>query len=265
MRWRKLAPVCGVLLLTVGVTSCNKLKARDQLNKGVSAFRNAQFQASITHFQNAENLDPSLLNARLYLATAYFQLYVPGGESPDNIEVGKQAIAAYQDVLQRDPSNANAIASIAQIYYNMKDFDNAKKYQRQLVQIQPDNPDPYHWIGMIDWGICYPKQMDLRKELNLTTPDKNGDFPPLKPKDAEKLASENGALIDEGIAALQKSLQLQPNDAGAMTYLNLMFRQKADIETDPSAREDDLKQANDLMQKAINLRKAETENAPESQ
>lgn len=265
MRWQKLAPICGVLLLAVGSTGCNKLKARDQLNKGVSAFRDAQFQASIAHFQSAENLDPSLLNARLYLATAYFQLYVPDGESPENIQIGKQAIAAYQDVLQRDPSNVNAIASIAQIYYHMKDFENAKKYQRQLIQVQPDNPDPYHWIGMIDWAICYPNDMNLRKEVNLATPGKDGDLPPLKPKDSERLASQNGTLVDEGIADLQKALQLKPNDEGAMTYLNLMFRQKADIETDPSAREDDIKQANDLMNKALNLRKAEAGAAAASQ
>src|SRR5579872_3789000 len=57
---------------------CNKLKARDQLNKGVQAYKNAKFEEAINRFQNAVALDPSLLNARLYLATAYAQQYVPG-------------------------------------------------------------------------------------------------------------------------------------------------------------------------------------------
>ena len=71
MKLYKLAPLCGVLLLALSACSCNRLKARDHLNKGVQAYRNAQFQPAIMHFKEAVRLDPSLLNARLYLATAY--------------------------------------------------------------------------------------------------------------------------------------------------------------------------------------------------
>ena len=86
MKLYKLA-LLGALLLMLAITSgCTKLRARDQLNKGVTAYRNAQFQAAILHFKNAVALDPTLLNARLYLATAYAQQYVPGGESPDNVK-----------------------------------------------------------------------------------------------------------------------------------------------------------------------------------
>ena len=80
MKFRRLAPLVGVLLLAVVSFGCNKLKARDQLNKGVSSFRNGQYQEAIDHFQKAIGFDPNLLVARLYLATAYFQLYSPGGE-----------------------------------------------------------------------------------------------------------------------------------------------------------------------------------------
>src|SRR5271157_5712932 len=55
MKWYKLA-LSGALLLLLAISSgCTKLRARDQLNKGVGAFRNAQFQAAITHFQNARS------------------------------------------------------------------------------------------------------------------------------------------------------------------------------------------------------------------
>jgi hypothetical protein len=44
MRVSKLAPILAALLLALTAAGCNKLRARDQLNKGVMAFRNAQFQ-----------------------------------------------------------------------------------------------------------------------------------------------------------------------------------------------------------------------------
>jgi tetratricopeptide (TPR) repeat protein len=257
MTLKRLAPLGGVLLLAVISMGCNKLKARDQLNKGVAAFRAAQFQQAITHFQNAVKYDDTLLNARLYLATAYYQLYVPGGDSEDNIKIGKQAIAAYEDVLNHNPSaeqQSNALGSIANIYYNMKQFDKAKELQERIVKLDPSNPDPYGWIGQLDWSICYPRRMKLRKDLNIANPldPKNpGVLPPLPEKARAELADENGPVVDDGIQALTKAVELRPNDVTSLSYLNLMYREKADIESDKSAREEDLQKADDLTEKAL--------------
>ena len=83
--------ICGwvltllaVLLVLFSATGCSKLKARDQLNKGVQSYKNAKYEEAIEHFKNAVALDPSLINARLYLATAYAQQYIPGADSPEN-------------------------------------------------------------------------------------------------------------------------------------------------------------------------------------
>jgi tetratricopeptide (TPR) repeat protein len=258
MRLNKLAPLCGVLLLAIVASGCGTLralKARDQLNKGVAAYRNAQFQQAIENFKNAIQLDPNLLNARLYLATAYAQQYVPGGDSSENTKTGNQAIEAFDEVLKLDPQNTTAMASIAQIYYSMKDFDKAKQFQRQRMQVEPNNQEPYYWIGVINWAICFKQDGEMRKDLNLTTPNKEGLLPPLPEKSRAKLEDQNSQLIDEGLTALNKSLELKPNDFDTMAYLNLLYRQKADIEKSKAAREADLKTADDWQQKAMTLRK----------
>src|SRR5437773_12410651 len=103
MKASKLAPLCGVLLLAVVSCGCSKLKARDHLNKGVAAYKNAKFQAAIEHFKEAGADDPSLLIAKLYLATALKQLYIPEGDPPDNITICKHATEAFQHVLTEDP------------------------------------------------------------------------------------------------------------------------------------------------------------------
>jgi tetratricopeptide (TPR) repeat protein len=258
MRLKKLAPLFAVLALAVVATGCGTLralKARDQLNKGVAAYREAQFQAAIEHFKSAVQLDPRLLNAKLYLATAYAQQYVPGGDSEGNVKTGNQAISAFEDVLKLDPQNTTALASIAQIYYNMKDFDKAKQFQRRRIEAEPNNPEPYYWIGVIDWAVCFQKDGEVRKDLNLMSVNKRGVLPALPEKYRAQLEAENSKLIDEGLQALNKSLELKPNDFDTMAYLNLMYRQKADIEKSNDAREADLKTADDWQQKAMNLRK----------
>jgi tetratricopeptide (TPR) repeat protein len=250
----------GVLLLLLPFASgCRRLRARDQLNKGVGAFRNAQFQSAIMHFKNAVALDPTLLNARLYLATAYYNQYVPGGESPENLKIAQQAIGAFEDVLKIDPNNSNAIASVAQMYYHMRKFDKAKEYQRHWLQVEPNNPVPYYWIGMLDWAICYPHTQQKRKDLKIEFPKdpKNpSSLPPFPEKARAQLAEENGPLVKEGLEAMEKAIQLKPNDFETMSYLNLLYRQKADLEPDAAARAADLKMAEDWTDKALALRKA---------
>src|SRR6202047_1607145 len=91
-----LAAATLALLSTVG---CGKLRARDQLNKGVTAYKNAKYEEAIDHFQQAVALDPTLINAKMYLATAFAQQYIPGADTPENNKMAEQAIEQYQRVL----------------------------------------------------------------------------------------------------------------------------------------------------------------------
>src|SRR5664280_3636661 len=112
---RKMALILGVAALAVLSVSCNQLKSRDQLNQGVQAFKNAQYPEAVERFKTAVELDPTFSTARLYLATAYMQQYIPGADSPEN---NKMAVAAYDQfmkVLEQEPKNPIAIASIASL------------------------------------------------------------------------------------------------------------------------------------------------------
>src|SRR5689334_24812826 len=123
------------LLLTVG---CNKLKARDNLNKGVQAYKNAKYEDAIERFKDAVNLDPSLINARLYLATAYARQYIPGVDTPENIKNAEQAIDEFKKVLDQTPAREAQVGSlkgIASLYFQMKKMDLAKDYNQKIIAL----------------------------------------------------------------------------------------------------------------------------------
>jgi tetratricopeptide (TPR) repeat protein len=259
MKRYKLVPIAALVLLAGICTGCNKLKARNELNLGVMAFKNSQFAQAVNHFQRAASYDPTLVNARIYLATALAQQYVPGGDTPDNIQMGNRAIQAYEKVLEMDPKNTAALGSIGNIYYEMHNYDQAKSYQEKVMQIEPNNPDSYYWIGVIDWYMTYPRSQKLRVKLNLDRPKnpaKSQDLPQIPRKDREQLVQQNSSLVQEGIQNLEKAIQLKPNYAAAYSYLNLMYRQKADIEPSEAQYEADLQKANQLGSKALALMKA---------
>jgi tetratricopeptide (TPR) repeat protein len=90
-------PVMAVatLSLLVLLAGCQRLKARDQLNKGVQAYKSAKYEEAINHFQQAVNLDPSLPMAHLYLATAYAQQVVPDLTTPENLKNAKLAMEGF--------------------------------------------------------------------------------------------------------------------------------------------------------------------------
>ncbi len=251
----KVAALLGLAVVLAGFAGCTKLKARDQLNKGVQSYKNAKYEDAIAHFQKAVALDPRLLNARLYLATAYAQQYVPGADTSDNNQMGQQAIDEYKRVLEMDPHNTNSVKGIASLYFNMKKFEQAKEYHEKAKQLDPNDPEEYYSIAVIDWTQTYAPRQEERAKLGLKPEE------PLKDKKVcESLRERNLPKVDEGIQNLTKALQLRPDYDDAMAYLNLLYREKADIECgNPEARAADLKLADDWVDKTMATKKQKAE------
>ena len=265
---RLLTLVAAALALFSSV-GCSKLRARDQLNKGVTAYKNAKYEEAIEHFQQSVALDPTLINAKMYLATAFAQQYIPGVEDADNLKMADQAIEQYKRVLDMNAARdqkVNSAKGIAYLYLNMKKFDDAKKYYRMAADMDPNDPEPYYSVGVIDWTACYQPRMEERAKLGLK-PDENLSA---KNKDQKKVCAElkekNGPSIQEGIESLNKAISLRPDYDDAMAYLNLMYREKADVECDDlTARQEDLKTADHWVDQTLITKKAKAEKQPGTQ
>src|SRR3954463_11456439 len=115
---RSFVIVAGVAGLVLVSTGCEKLRARDNLNKGVQAFKTAKYNAAVENFKKAVELDPDFATARLYLATAYMSQYIPGAESPENQQNAQAAEQEFLKVLEKDPKSTVAISSLASLHYN---------------------------------------------------------------------------------------------------------------------------------------------------
>ena len=260
-RSSRLMTMVAVALTLLFTSGCNKLRARDQLNKGVQAYKNAKYEEAISRFQQAVSLDPGLLNARLYLATAFAQQYIPGADTEDNNRMAQQAIDQYKEVLKRDPKNINSVKGIAYLYLQMKKFDEAKEYYRKATELDPNDPEPYYSVAVIDWTQAYQPRMEERAKLGLKPEE------PLKDKKVcHALKEKSSQFIQDGTDDLNKAIQLRPDYDDAMAYLNLLYREKADLECDdPAARAADLKTADEWVDKTMAVKKARAEKQPGAQ
>lgn len=249
--------LAALAMAVVAGGGCNKLRARDQLNKGVAAYSSGQYDQAIEHFKNAQEFDPTLTNARLYLAAAYQAQYIPGAPSPDNLRNGQQAVQINQDILSGDPNNLAAIDNLGSLYYNMAQnpFDEqgmikARDFHEKHIQLSPNDPQPYYWVGVIDFWISHHANQDLRAEYNSSGKKPIKDTDPMPKQQAADFSQKYGQTVDDGITALNKAIQLKPDYDDAMGYLSLLDRQKGDMEPTPDAREADNKAADGLMDKA---------------
>src|SRR5678810_324641 len=101
------AALAAVIILTG--TGCTYLKSRDQLNQGIANYKSAKYGDAVENFKRAIVLDPSWSVPRLYLATSYMVQWIPGAESPENLEFARKAREGFMKVLDKDPNDLSLI------------------------------------------------------------------------------------------------------------------------------------------------------------
>ncbi|MFP5237544.1 MAG: tetratricopeptide repeat protein [Acidobacteriota bacterium] len=261
-----LAVALGGMVLSL--SGCDRLAARDQLNKGVDAYKSARYEEAIGHFQKATELDPSLPMAKTYLATALAQNVVPGLDTPDNLKMAQQAIDIFKEVLAKDPTDVNSMKQIAGIYFNianpnnhtawLQDLNSAEEWQKKVLAVDPKDPEAAYTVGVIDWSKAHDNALRALQPANIND-DGEGNVKAPK-KVLQQIKEENEPLVTEGLQYLNQAVANRPNYDNAMAYLNLMYRRKADVDyQDPAAVKQDVAQAKDWMTKALGTRKANEE------
>ncbi|HZQ43832.1 MAG TPA: tetratricopeptide repeat protein [Acidobacteriaceae bacterium] len=246
------------LLLVLGSTvGCNKLRARDQLVKGIQAFKAGQYEQAIDHFQNSVALDPNDPTTRLYLATAYSYQVVPNLDTPENLKIAQKAMAGFNEVLAKNPNDVDALKQIASIQRNIKQYDQAKATYEKIISINPKDAEAHYTIAWIDWNLAYKNAVQLLGEQTPPLQDDGNGNVKMNKATCAKMKAANTDLVNEALQQLQEAVNSRNNYDDAMQYLNLTYRRKADLDCpDDAARKADLAQADEWVQKAIGARKA---------
>jgi len=216
------------LLLLVSVCClAQEPEAKNELQQGVAAYKSADYESAALHFERATALDPKNINAHLYLATTFAQQYIPGVENPKNLQLAERATDEYKRVLELDSRNINSAKGIAYLNLQRKRFEEARTYYLKAAEIDPQDPETYYSVGVIDWIQTYQPRMERMAGLDL------------KPVDTERfihhqkcweLRDRNLPVAEHGIQMLTKALDLRPDYDDAMAYMNLMYRERADIQ-----------------------------------
>jgi tetratricopeptide (TPR) repeat protein len=157
--------------------------------------------------------------------TNYFVLadiYEDSGE----YELAEQTFLKAKEVRPNDPSVHMQLAG----YYNRQgDFDKTIEALNQRVQVEPNNPEAYQTMAVYYWDKTY---RDFR-----LTPE-------------QKLA-----YVLKGREAVDKAIAIKADYQEAIAYKNLLLRLQANLSKDPAEQQRLLREADQLRDRAEELRK----------
>jgi tetratricopeptide (TPR) repeat protein len=237
-------------------------EARRLLSLGVQAYKDARYAEAVQHFQSAIQAEPDFLDAWLHLGTAYTSQYVPGADTPANVEFARQAEEAFRQVLEREPENRVALASLGSLCFNQKKFDDAAEWNRRLIRIEPRNKEAFYTLGVIAWTKSY----DGRKEARARAGMKLEDRGPIKdPALRQELRERNLAVIDEGVRNMETALGIDPDYDDAMVYINLLYREKADLQDSTEEYARYTRMADEWVRKTLATKKVKAARRPNQQ
>jgi TonB family protein len=223
------------------------------MGRGVQEFQAAHYPAAVAAFERAVAIDPSNVSGQLYLATANMQQFIPGAESAKNQRLADAARMHFLRVLDLDRSNGVALASIASLFLNENQWEDALQWYEKLVAVEPNNADAYYSMGFIAWSKWFPAYGKARADLGMRQEE------PGPIKDAAvraDLTARYGPVLDSGLHALEKALEINPQFDDAMVYMNLLVRERADLRDTPEEYERDTAIADEWVQKALATKKA---------
>jgi len=253
-----------VFLSALTLTAQDSTDWRGWLNRGIAEYKSARYQDAVEDFQKSISLNPNELAPHLYLATAWMTLYIPGSVAPENLNLQHNAETEFNRVLELDSKNITALQSLASLNYQVaqgmanldektRKLDDAAAWYQRVLTVDPRDKVAYYSLGVIAWVKWYAGWMGARAQLGMR-PEQPG---PLRNAAVRQdLLARYSAVLSDGMANLDKALEIDPHYDDAMAYMNLFIRERADLLNTPEEYRRDIEVADQWVQKAIASKKS---------
>lgn len=256
--------LAAALLLATTSSACSKLNARIQLKDANRLYTEEKYTEAITAYEQARRLDPTFAEIDRMIGYSLIGLYRPDTESAENQKVADravlelqkylqkrpddtvakealinlflnaerttEAIRFFQEDLKKNPQNLDAARSVARLYAQQGDFNEALGWYQKVAQMDNDNPEAFYTYGV----VVYEKVA----------------------KNPPETMEERFQMIAAGRKALQRAIDLNRDYFEANVYMNLLYREEAKLIEDPDQQQALYAKADEYRNRAIEITKA---------
>jgi len=140
-----------------------------------------------------------------------------------------QSESALVAKLAASPGDKEAARALAALYSQQGDFDKVMAVLEASAAANPTEPQGHQLVAVYYWEKS----------------SKDTSLPP----------AQQFAYINDGIAAADRALALNPDYADALSYKNILLRMRAKHEADPAQKQQSLAEADALRNRAMELNK----------
>lgn len=232
------------------------------LDEGVQASRQGNQTRAVELFEKAVQAEPRNVKARQFLGTAYLNQFKPGDQATSNVELSRKAESEFLAAHGLDATNTDVIRNLAGLQFaraqgsdpagKQRALDEAVYWHNKLLAINPDDREAHYSLGVIAWAKVYPLKVEARKQSGMRPEDPG----PIRDPDLRaNLQSQNSNLIAEGIDHLERAIQIDSKSDNAMAYLNLLYRERADLRDVASDYQNDIALADKWVHLALETKK----------
>src|ERR1041384_5364136 len=226
---------------STGCSLINKVRAKNELNETAKAYKEGHFDVAETHAKRALALDPTNQTAPIFIARVIHQQYKPGVDQPDNIAKAREAIEAYQRVMQNPPNeqqSEEAYKAISVLYAAIKDEQNLRAWitKRASDTTQPNDKraEAYAILAGKDWDCSF--RVTELPDVKITSAE-GGDAKVAykKPKEQKDFDMIQKCVV-EGLKEAETAIKYDPNNESAWSYkTNLLLEAAKQADMDGKA------------------------------
>ena len=219
------------VVASAGCTVVNKIRAKSELNDAAQSYRDGHIEEAEQHAKRALYLDPDNPTAPIFVARIIHQQYKQGVDTPDNIAKAKEAIEAYKQVLQKDPTNEEAFKAISVLYAFTKDEQNLRdwimKRANDASMSNEKRADAYAILAGKDWD-CSFRITELPEVKQTATEGGSAKVTYKKPKEQKDLDKIQRCVV-QGLQEAETAIKLYPNNKSAWSYKTNLLLESAKI------------------------------------
>jgi hypothetical protein len=251
--------IVAAATLASGCGFVNNLRAKNQLNEGARAYKDRRYPEAQQHFQRALELSPDQKNARFFIARSIHAQYKPGVEQEQNVAKAREAIKAYQEVLQNDPENEEAYNAIVYLYRAIKDEQKEREWLVQRANNEANTrpekrSQAFTVLASKQWQCSY-NITEQKENMQTVMKDNRAIIEYKKPKE-QKDYDEAVKCATEGLQLAERAISLDANSEQAWSFktnllLEMVKLAKMDNNTEKAAEYQ--KQADAAQQRTTQL------------
>jgi len=218
----RIAIALAVLVIsTSGCGVINRIRSKNSLNEAARAYREGNFVEAEEYSRRAQELDPDNKTAPQFIARTIHAQYRAGVQSPENLNKAREAIEAYQKILEKNPQDEEAYKAIAYLYGAIKEDDKLRQWISSRATSESTEAEKraeaYVVLASKDWDCSY--KITEQPSVKTTTIDASNRATVSYKKPAEQKDFETAqACVKRGLEEIENAIKFDPDNESAWSY-----------------------------------------------